>query len=121
MSELLAASLLPLLLERLEQARRQRQTLTYRQLLDVLPLPTPGMQHLAGLLEQLGEQDAGRGWPLRSALVISQAGSGLPRSGFFQHLAESGIFEPSASAAAARQWHAQELLRVFNFSYPGDA
>lgn len=112
---------LQLLLEQLDVARQQRHTLTYRQLLDVLPLPAPGMQHLARLLEQLGEHDARQGWPLRSALVVSQAGSNLPRSGFFQHLAEAGIIGMPGDETAARHWHEQELLRVFTFSYQGGA
>lgn len=115
-----ANDLLPLLLEQLAKARSQRCTLTYRQLLDVLPLPVPKMQHLTQLLERLGEQDAAQGWPLRSVLVVSQAGSGLPRSGFFQHLAAAGIVQLPFDGAAAGDWHRQELQRVFVHSYPGD-
>lgn len=109
-----------LLLEQLMQACHEQRVLTYRQLLDVLPLPVPKMQQLARLLEQLGEQDAHRGWPLRSALVVSQAGSGLPRDGFFQHLAAAGVLAMPADENAARCWHEQEQQRVFNFDYPGE-
>lgn len=110
-----------LLLAQLEQARSERRQLTYRQLLDVLPLPIPKMQHLARLLEQLSELDAKQGWPLRSALVTSQTDSHLPRPGFFQHLAEMGVLPLPADLAATRDWHAQEVSRVFEFSYPGEA
>src|SRR5690554_2503534 len=110
-----------LLLDQLMQARRRQTVLTYRQLLDVLPLQVPKMQQLARLLEQLAEQDARRGWPLRSALVVSQAGSGLPRDGFFQHLAAGGVLTMSINEADAKHWHSQELQRIFTFDYPGEA
>lgn len=109
-----------LLLDQLMQTRRRQAVLTYRQLLDALPLRVPKMQQLARLLEQLAEQDAQRGWPLRSALVVSQTGSGLPRQGFFQHLCEAGILDMPASEADAKRWHTQELQRIFTFDYPGE-
>ncbi len=114
-----ADALPALLLEQLALAGRQRSVLTYRQLLDALPLQVPKMQQLAGLLEQLCESDASRGWPLRSALVVSQAGSRLPRPGFFQYLAQAGIMDMPDSETAARLWHEQELQRIFTFAYPG--
>lgn len=110
-----------LLLDQLMQARRRQTVLTYRQLLDVLSLQVPKMQQLARLLEQLAEQDARRGWPLRSALVVSQAGSGLPRDGFFQHLAAAGVLTMPINEADAKRWHSQELQRIFTFDYPGEA
>lgn len=110
-----------LLLDQLMQARRRQTVLTYRQLLDVLPLQVPKMQQLARLLEQLAEQDARRGWPLRSALVVSQAGSGLPRDGFFQHLVAAGVLTMPINEADAKHWHSQELQRIFTFDYPGEA
>lgn len=116
-----AAELAAMLLEQLEQARQRGELLTYRQLMEVLALPTPRMQSLARLLEQLAEQDARQGWPLRSALVVSQTDSNLPRPGFFQHLAEAGIMPEPADLAAAELWHAQEVRRVFEFSYQGEA
>ena len=109
-----------LLLDQLMQTRRRQAVLTYRQLLDVLPLRVPKMQQLARLLEQLAEQDAQRGWPLRSALVVSQAGSGLPRYGFFQHLAAAGVLTMPVNEADAKHWHSQELQRIFTFDYPGE-
>lgn len=108
------------LLEQLMQARLQQRVLTYRQLLDALPLQVPKMQQLARLLEQQAEQDARRGWPLRSALVVSQAGSDLPREGFFQYLAMAGILATPANEEIARRWHENELQLVFTFDYPGE-
>src|SRR5690554_983497 len=110
-----------LLLDQLMQARRRQAVLTYRQLLDALPLRVPKMQQLARMLEQLAEQDAQRGWPLRSALVVSQAGSGLPRDGFFQHLVAAGVLTMPINEADAKHWHSQELQRIFTFDYPGEA
>lgn len=115
-----SAPLTALLLERLHAARANRQTLTYRQLLESLPLPAPRMQRLALLLEELAGQDAARGWPLRSALVISQTDSNLPRAGFFQHLQVLGVLPSVLAGAEQRGWHAQEVLRVFAFDYPED-
>lgn len=115
------AGLTLMLLEQLEQARQRRELLTYRQLLEALPLPTPRMQSLARLLERLAEQDARQGRPLRSTLVVSQTDSNLPRAGFFQHLAEVGVMPVPAGLAAAKVWHAQEVQHVFEFSYQGEA
>lgn len=109
-----------LLLAQLEQARQRRQTLTYRQLLEVLALPAPAMRRLTGALEQLADQDAARGWPLRAALVVSQAGSGLPREGFFEHLLHAGWLPAGTQKAGWPDWHAAELEQVFAFSYPGE-
>ncbi|MBS7326187.1 MAG: hypothetical protein KIG85_06155 [Thiopseudomonas sp.] len=116
-----ATALQALLLQRLHGARNQRQTLTYRQLLESLSLPAPKMQQLARLLEALAAQDAARGWPLRSALVISQTDSNLPRAGFFQHAQRLGLLPQAYAEAAWPSWHADELQRVFAFDYPEDA
>lgn len=114
------AGLMQLLVEQLEVARRQGRTLTYRQLVDTLPLAVPRMQQLTACLERLAVKEMREGWPLRSALVVSQAGSGLPRQGFFQHLVEHGYLPSLPDAAGQQAWHAQELLRVFSFNYPGE-
>ena len=72
------------LLGELEDARRQRHLLTYRALVERLQLPTPAMQTLTAALEHLAALDARAERPLRSALVISQGASRLPRTGFFE-------------------------------------
>lgn len=108
------------LLAALESARRQGSLLTYRTLIEQLQLPPPAMQRLAAALEQLAQQDAGAQRPLRSALVISQTGSRLPRPGFFLCAAGLGCFAGAPEGPAAAAWHAAEVQRVFGFDYPED-
>ncbi len=101
----------------LEQARQGQQLPSYRQLLDELALPAPQMRRLVTCLEQLARYDSERGWPLRSALVVSQAGSGIPRAGFFQQVQALGGPQLH-DEAEQRAWHADEVRRVFAFNYP---
>lgn len=106
------------LLYELEGARRQRHLLTYRALIERLQLPTPAMQTLTAALEHLAALDARAERPLRSALVISQGASRLPRPGFFEYVAQLGCFSGPADGVAAASWHAAEVARVFDFNYP---
>lgn len=107
----------PKLQQLLHQAQQQRQTLTYRQLAEQLNLPAPKIQSLARMLEQLVVYDVQQGWPLRSAIVVSQTSLGLPRQGFFDFLFEQKIL-PDKSPAQQQSWHAHELQRVYAFNYP---
>jgi len=91
------------LLTALDDARRQRHLLTYRALIERLDLPTPAMQTLTAALEHLAALDARAERPLRSALVISQGASRLPRTGFFDCVMRLGRFSG-----------------VFEFDYPAD-
>lgn len=106
-----------LLLE-LDDARRQRHLLTYRALIERLQLPSPAMQTLTAALEYLAGLDARAERPLRSALVISQGASRLPRTGFFDCANGLGRFTGPSDGVAAASWHAAEVTRVFEFSYP---
>ncbi|TBU86692.1 hypothetical protein [Phytopseudomonas dryadis] len=106
------------LLDALEDARRQRHLLTYRALIERLALPSPAMQTLTAALEHLAALDARAGRPLRSALVISQGASRLPRTGFFDCVTRLGRFDGASDGVAAASWHASEVARVFEFSYP---
>lgn len=106
------------LLAELAAARARRGTLTYRQLIERLALPSPAMALLTAALERLAARDACAGRPLRAALVVSQAGSGLPRPGFFQCAAALGACAHGLDAAGIRDWHAVELERVFACTYP---
>ena len=106
-----------LLLE-LANAQRQRHLLTYRALIERLQLPTPAMQTLAAALEHLAGLDARADRPLRSALVISQGASRLPRTGFFECVSLLERFSGPADGVAAASWHAAEVARVFEYSYP---
>ncbi|TBU96073.1 hypothetical protein DNJ95_07855 [Stutzerimonas kirkiae] len=106
------------LLDALEVTRRERKLLTYRSLLERLQLATPAMLTLTSALEHLASRDAEAGRPLRSALVISQSASRLPRSGFFDCAKRLGRFSGDPEGAAAVSWHAAEVARVFDFDYP---
>lgn len=103
------------LLEALEEARRQRHLLTYRSLVERLQLPVPAMSTLAAALEHLAALDAQAQRPLRSALVISQGVSRLPRPGFFECAGRLGRFKGAPDGVAAAAWHAAEVVRVFEF------
>jgi len=106
------------LLDELTEARRQRHLVTYRALVERLQLPAPAMQTLTAALEHLAALDARADRPLRSALVISQGASRLPRTGFFECATRLGRFSGPADGAAAASWHAGEVARVFEFDYP---
>ncbi len=106
------------LLAELAAAHARRGTLTYRQLIERLALPSPAMAPLTAALERLAAQDAQAGRPLRAALVTSQAGSGVPRPGFFDCAAALGACPRDLDAAGIRDWHAAELVRVFAWAYP---
>lgn len=106
------------LLDELNNARRQRHLVTYRALVERLQLPSPAMQTLTAALEHLAALDARADRPLRSALVISQGASRLPRIGFFECATRLGRFSGPADGAAAASWHAGEVARVFEFDYP---
>nr|WP_239482005.1 hypothetical protein [Pseudomonas insulae] len=108
------------MLHELDEARRQRHLLTYRALIERLELPTPAMQTLTAALEHLAALDARAERPLRSALVISQGASRLPRTGFFDIVVRLGRFPGPSDGVAAASWHAAEVVRVFEFSYPED-
>ncbi|CBL46006.1 Conserved hypothetical protein [gamma proteobacterium HdN1] len=97
----------------LEEARAQRTPITYRHLAELLQLPPPAIQTLTGALETLATQDAAAGRPFRSALVISQAGSGLPRPGFFEHLRSLGCYSGAPEGGEAEAWFAAELARLY--------
>jgi hypothetical protein len=105
------------LLGALEEARCQRHLLTYRSLIERLQLPTPAMATLTAALEYLAALDAQAGQPLRSALVISQGASRLPRPGFFECACRLGRFGGQRDGPAAAAWHAAEVVRVFEFQF----
>lgn len=105
------------LLDELDEARRQRHLLTYRSLIERLQLPTPAMTTLAAALEHLAMLDAQAGQPLRSALVISQGASRLPRPGFFECASRLGRFNGAPDGIAAASWHAAEVARVFDHDF----
>jgi hypothetical protein len=106
------------LLNELDDAQRQRHLVTYRALIERLALPSPAMQTLTAALEHIAALDARAERPLRSALVISQGASRLPRTGFFECVSRLGRFFGASDGVAAASWHASEVARVFEFTYP---
>lgn len=101
----------------LEENRRQRHLVTYRAVIEQLQLPAPAMATLTAALELLAARDARAGLPVRSALVISQGASRLPRPGFFECVAQLGRFAGAPDGPAAASWHAAEVVRVFEQDY----
>ncbi len=78
------------------------QTISYGQLARDLGWP---MARLTAELEQLMEEDAARGLPLRAALCEARFGNGLPACGFFEKAAALGILpdDPAAFVATTRK------------------
>lgn len=106
------------LLDELESARRSRSLLTYRSVIERLGLPQPAMVTLTTALEYLAALDRREGRPLRSALVVSQSGTRIPREGFFDCALRLGALEGSLPVTDAISWHAAEVTRVFDHRYP---
>lgn len=78
----------------LEQARRERRTMTYLQAADAVGVGPPQRIHkLARLVERLLEQDVDASRPPLAALVVSRARAGLPAPGFFERAGQLGIFD----------------------------
>lgn len=72
---------------RLTDLAAHGQTITYGDLARDLALPTPAIQTLAALLEELMEQDAAAGRPFLAAVLQGRLGDGLPSLGFFEKAA----------------------------------
>ena len=106
------------LLDELESARRSRSLLTYRSVIERVGLPQPAMLTLTTALEYLAALDRREGRPLRSALVVSQGSSRLPREGFFDCVLRLGALEGAPQSADAVSWHTAEVTRVFEYQYP---
>ncbi|MFW5816019.1 MAG: hypothetical protein ACOCVP_04100 [Wenzhouxiangella sp.] len=94
----------------LDQHARQRQTLTYLELADAVAIPAPQRIHrLTRLLEILMKEDGNAGQPLRSALVVSRRGRGLPAEGFFDRARRLGLFDGLDPAG----FHRRQLAALF--------
>ncbi|MCJ8170097.1 hypothetical protein [Atopomonas sediminilitoris] len=105
------------LLQVLADARSQQHVLTYRAVIERVGLPRPAMKVLTAALEHLAKLDADAERPLRSALVVSQGASRLPRIGFFQHVSELGLLEGEPDGLEAASWHSAEIARVYAYDY----
>lgn len=94
----------------LEQARRERRTLTYLQAADAIGVPPPHRIHkLTRLVEILLKQDVDADRIPLAALVVSRARAGLPAPGFFDRAQRLGIFNGDDPLA----FHAELLESLF--------
>ncbi|MBL39305.1 MAG: hypothetical protein CMP07_12935 [Xanthomonadales bacterium] len=95
----------------LEQARRERRTITYLQAADAVGVEPPQRIHkLARLVEILLKQDVEAGLAPLAALVVSRVRGGLPAPGFFDRAARLGIFDGSDPA----RFHSELLAVLFD-------
>ncbi len=93
----------------LEDCAKARRFVTYGALAAEIGLDGPGrIARLTGLLEELMEQDAAAGRPLRAVVVTGRSAGGLPARGFFLKAQELG-FEVSDPQA----FFEREAERVF--------
>lgn len=106
------------LLRLLSETQQQRSIITYRQVIEQLQLPAPSVRRLAFALEQLAVADHAQGWPLRSALVVSQAQPAHPQLGFMQCMQQLGRFQAAIDQEHVAAWLTAELAQVYPFSYP---
>lgn len=106
------------LLKLLAVTQRQRSVITYRQVIEQLQLPAPSVRRLAVALEKLADADHQQGWPLRSALVVSQARPAHPQLGFMQHMQRLGCYAEVIDEPRVAAWLAKELSQVYEFNYP---
>ncbi|MDY0249906.1 MAG: hypothetical protein RBR45_07610 [Pseudomonas sp.] len=106
------------LLRLLGETQCQRRVITYRQVIERLQLPAPSVRRLASALEQLARADHAHGWPLRSALVVSQARPAHPQLGFIQCVEKLGRFQGVIDESNVAVWLSTELAQVYLFSYP---
>jgi len=95
----------------LEQARRERRTVTYLQAADAVGVEPPQRIHkLSRLVEILLKQDVDAGEPPLAALVVSRVRGGLPAPGFFDRAVRLGIFDGRDPA----RFHASLLASLFD-------
>lgn len=95
----------------LEQARRERRTVTYLQAADAVGVEAPQRIHkLSRLVEILLKEDVDAGNPPLAALVVSRVRDGLPAPGFFDRAARLGIFDGSHPA----RFHSELLCSLFD-------
>ncbi len=106
------------LLQLLAATQQQRSVITYRQVIEQLQLPAPSVRRLAMALEQLARADHAQGFPLRSALVVSQAGPAHPQLGFIQCAQQLERFQGIINEPSVAVWLDAELAQVYSFSYP---
>jgi hypothetical protein len=90
-------------------------TITYQELARRASLPGPHSIHrLTLLLETLTREDYAAGRPLLAAFAVSRV-TGVPGRGFFQLLAELGLYDGPDQGPEAAAHHAQELQAALDY------
>ncbi len=98
----------------LRAAARAGRPVTYLALADRLMAGEAHRIHRVTLmLEALARADHAAGRPLLAALAVGRAG--LPGRGFFQLLADLGLYEGPDQGPPAAAWHAAELRRAIAY------
>ena len=90
------------------------QTITYGDLAREMALPTPAIQTLTILLEDLMEEDAAASRPFLAAVLEGRLGDGLPSLGFFEKAAllDANITSDPAAFVAEQRAALQEFYAV---------
>ncbi len=98
----------------LDELARGGRTATYQEVARALGLEPPQtIFRLTQALEHTMSRDAEQDRPLRAAVVVSRTGNGQPATGFFIHARQLGCYDGPDRGPLARQFHAEELERVF--------
>ena len=98
----------------LDRVAASGDTVTYQEAARDLAIPAPHSIHkLTQLLEQIMEDDAAAGSPLRAALIISRTRQGLPAPGFFARARALGRYDGAERGAEAAAFHERELAAVW--------
>ena len=94
----------------LQQARRERRTLTYLEVADQIGLEPPRRIHrTTRLIEQLLNEDVRAGRLPLAALVVSRVRDGLPAPGFFDRARRLGM-DPGTDPAS---FHRAMLEKIY--------
>ena len=92
---------------------KNNRQITYNQLATAAGLTGPHRIHrLTSWLEQTMTEDHRCARPLRAAVVISKARSGLPAPGFFDHAEQLGVELKRPDRAAAYQAYLVQLYQT---------
>lgn len=98
----------------LADCARQQSRITYAELAERAEVPGPQrIRRLTEALERRIAEDHAAGRPLRAAVAISKAGTGLPRPGFFAECRALGLYFGPDEGPQARFFHEFELNRLF--------
>ncbi|MDX1810785.1 MAG: hypothetical protein R3240_02480 [Gammaproteobacteria bacterium] len=114
-------SLAPQLFELLLNNARHASVISYRDAAAELGITSsPIIAQISQLLEAQMQADQQQGRPQFAALVVQKKGD-VPRPGFFEKLQVLHISHEVLSGEAAKQWHAQELIKIHNWIQDNDS